>query len=81
VSYEPEDETATIFWQDASTGTERIARLKPWQHINKVPGIQHIARKNLLGKHLNGMREMLPGEFDFFPQTWTLPHDYAELRL
>jgi hypothetical protein len=67
VTYTPSNETAALFWQDGSTTSERVARLKPWQRINKVPGIQHIARKNLLGKHLNGMRELMPGEFDFFP--------------
>ena len=39
-----------------------------------------LARKNLLGLSLNGLQQALPALFDFYPQTWMLPAERADLR-
>lgn len=47
------------------------------QKINHYPGIYVIARKNLLGLNLMGMRNHFPDEYNFFPLTWMLPSQYS----
>lgn len=42
--------------------------------------MSELARKDRLGKNLQRMRRAFPADYDFFPATFTLPADYAELR-
>jgi hypothetical protein len=37
-----------------------------------------LSRKLLLGRNLMRMNKMLPNEYDFFPTTWGMPHDYKD---
>jgi hypothetical protein len=48
------------------------------QRVNQIPGIYNLARKNMLGRHLMRMGKLLPKEYDFFPDTYMLPHDYKD---
>jgi len=32
----------------------------------------------MLGRHLMRMQKILPDDFNFFPTTWMLPHDYKD---
>lgn len=32
----------------------------------------------MLGRHLMRMGKLLPKEYDFFPDTYMLPHDYKD---
>ena len=57
--------------------------LKKWLLINEriiFPGIYNLARKNFLGRHLTKMNKLLPNEFNFFPKTYMLPHDYKDFK-
>ena len=36
--------------------------------------------RNNLGNALMHFRKNFPGEYEFFPITWNLPQDYAELQ-
>ena len=38
-----------------------------------------LSRKNHLGNGLMQFRKKFPGEYEFFPITWTLPNDYPDL--
>lgn len=38
-----------------------------------------LSRKNNLGLALMQFRKKFPGEYDFFPLTWNLPGDFADL--
>ena len=38
------------------------------------------AKKTSLAKALNRMRTLFPSEFDFYPQTWTLPAQLESFR-
>ena len=51
----------------------------PHQRVNHFPGIYNLARKNMLGRHLMKMQQLLPDEYNFFPTTYMLPHDYNHL--
>lgn len=39
-----------------------------------------ISRKNFLAKNLDKMHKVHPNLYDFYPKTWTLPADYAQLK-
>jgi tubulin polyglutamylase TTLL6/13 len=47
--------------------------------MNHFPGMQAIYRKNSLGKNLNNLKALFPKEYNFYPQTWLLPHDAKQL--
>ncbi len=51
--------------------------LRPMQRVNHFPGIEQLARKKDLGRHLNSMRERFPADYAFYPQTWLLPEEYV----
>ena len=48
------------------------------QRVNHFPGIYNLARKNMLGRHLMKMKKLLPIDYNFFPMTYMLPHDYKD---
>ena len=39
-----------------------------------------LARKNNLCRNLMKMRKFSQSDYNFFPLTWSLPIDYAELK-
>lgn len=39
----------------------------------------NIYRKNYLGENLEKMRKAFPEQYSFYPKTWQLPRDFAEL--
>lgn len=45
-----------IFWTDFHVEADVIIKMHLFQKINHYPGIQNLARKNLLGLNLMGMR-------------------------
>lgn len=47
-----------------------------FQKISHFPGIHVLARKNLLGLSFMDMNKKFPKQYNFFPKTWMLPHDY-----
>ncbi len=67
-----------IAWWDGPPPIDLIAKLQPWQRVNHVPGIFNLARKNMLGNHLMKMAKQYPDEYNFFPLTFMLPHDYKD---
>lgn len=36
----------------------------------------NLARKDMMGRHLSRMNKLLPFDFNFFPNTYCMPHDY-----
>lgn len=61
-----------VYWSDAPVQPEQISKIKQWQRINAMPGIQALARKNNLAKNLMRMlkEKELKDEYNFFPKTW-----------
>ncbi|OMJ93524.1 hypothetical protein SteCoe_3500 [Stentor coeruleus] len=77
----PEDTKYDIFWQDNALSPENLAQLSTYQRINHFPGIQTISRKDELAKNLKSMQKIFPLAYNFFPKTWVLPRDFADLKV
>ena len=80
VSTDPNDIDCDIYWQDSSLNSENLAWFKSYQRVNHFPGMYAVARKDHLAKNLKAMKNMFPGHFNFFPQTWVLPRDFNDLK-
>lgn len=57
-----------------------IKKMHSHQRTNHFPGIYNLARKNMLGRHLMKMKKLIPADYNFFPTTYMLPHDYNDFR-
>lgn len=77
---DPEDLESDVYWQDSAITSETLAHFKSYQRVNHFPGMYAVARKDHLGKNLKAMKNMFPGEFNYFPATWVLPRDYNDLK-
>jgi tubulin polyglutamylase TTLL6/13 len=69
-----------IYWSDGAIQCDRLYRMKPYQRINHFPGMNILSRKNLFARNMLRMQKKFPDEYDFFPQTWLLPSEYADFR-
>jgi len=69
-----------ICWVDAGLSHERLMKMKAYQRINHFPGMNGIARKNLLARNLMKMQSKFPKEYDFFPKTWVLPAEALDFK-
>ena len=69
-----------IAWFDAPITEKFLKRMSPWQRVNHYPGMYNLTRKNMLGRHLMRMNNYLPFDYNFFPTTYCLPHDYKDLE-
>ena len=59
-STEEEIESCNVYWVDVASIGERMAKLRPWQRINHIPGMTNIARKARLAQNLEKMRREFP---------------------
>lgn len=80
ISNDAEDLECDIYWQDSSLNSENLTRFKSYQRVNHFPGMYAVARKDHLAKNLKAMKNMFPGHFNYFPQTWVLPRDFNDLK-
>ena len=82
LDYTPIDSFAfDVCWTDNAVKPETLAKMQPHQKINHFPGMYVLSRKNNLGRNLMRLRKYDPQEYNFFPHTFILPADYAELKL
>lgn len=70
-----------VMWSDNAVEPDRLTRMKPYQKINHFPGMYALARKNQLARNLGKMQRVHPEDYSFFPRTWLMPAEHAELRL
>lgn len=68
-----------LCWTDNHVKTELFVKMGTHQKINHFPGMGILSRKNNLGTNLMHFRKRFPADYEFFPITWSLPQDYAEL--
>lgn len=76
-----DDDLWDIKWQDSGFEIDKSAKsLRSIQCINHIPGMAYIYRKNLLSQSISRMKNIV-GEryYDFCPNTWILPRDFAKL--
>jgi len=72
ISYD-EEEDWDIYWIDGPIAPTFLLKMQAYQRCNHFPGMQALARKNLLAKNLLAMKKACPEHFNFFPKTWLLP--------
>lgn len=68
-----------IYWVDTSVSHARASALGPLQKLNHFVGMTLICRKASAASVLNRNLRFSAQAFDFFPASWTLPKDQAEL--
>jgi tubulin polyglutamylase TTLL6/13 len=73
VDQDDESESWDVFWTDSAIDSQQLFKMHHFQKINHFPGMEVLARKNLLAKGLMKMRKEFPEEYCFFPLTWLLP--------
>jgi tubulin polyglutamylase TTLL6/13 len=69
-----------IAWFDGPVSIKLLKDMNYNQRTNHYPGIYNLAKKNMLGRHLMKMQKLLPSDYNFFPTTYMLPHDYKDFR-
>ena len=78
---EMKDDNWSIAWIDGRViDFAWYKLLKPTQRVNHFPGIEYLARKKSLAKHLNIMYDIYPEMYDFYPRTFLLPEDANKLK-
>lgn len=75
-----ESDDWNLLWSDRSVTAERLMKMKIYQRINHFPSMYEITRKDTLAKNLNKIRKIMPDEYDFYPMSFYLPADSAEMR-
>ena len=53
---------------------------KVYQKVNHFPGMVNIYRKSNLARSMAKMTKINAKEFNFYPRTWVLPADHAEVQ-
>ena len=69
-----------VYWNDMWIDPDKLTSLKPYQKANHFPAMFQITRKTFLAKNLKRLQKMFPLEYNFFPKTWVLPSEVAQLR-
>jgi hypothetical protein len=59
---------------------ERVRDLGPLQKLNHFPDMTSICHKASSAEILKRMSRFFPREYQFFPQSWTLPRDLGLLH-
>lgn len=80
LSYD-EEEDWDIYWLDGPVAPNFLMKMHNYQRTNHFPGMQCLARKNLLAKNLMNMKKIVPSEYNFFPKTWLIPQDAKDFKL
>jgi tubulin polyglutamylase TTLL6/13 len=55
-------------------------KMQTHQRVNHFPGINCLARKNMLARNLNLLKKSFPSDYNFFPKTWVLPMDGKDFK-
>ena len=73
-----EDGDAGILWLDRRGTSDRLCSLRPHQKMNRFPGLAHLTQKATLSAFLYRARLAEPKAYDFYPRSWSLPHETPE---
>jgi tubulin polyglutamylase TTLL6/13 len=69
-----------LLWTDNAVEADLLGRMQQHQKVNHFPGMFALSRKNQLARGLLRMRRAFPCDYSFYPDTWLVPADLAELR-
>ena len=77
VKFKPGDATAILVWFDSINPptSEYIRKLSPWKVINRIPKANVLCKKIPLSILLNIAKSHFPDLYNFYPQTYILPHE------
>ena len=80
VSTDSDNTNFDLWWTDGAVETEKLSHMHSYQKINHFPGMYSLSKKNYLSRNLGKMRKTFPAEYSFYPLTWVLPAEFAELK-
>jgi len=66
-----------LIWSDSALPIDKIAELKSYQKVNHFAGMGEICRKDSLARNIWRIQRICPKDFNFVPQSWILPGEYA----
>ena len=69
-----------LLWIDSGINSSIISKLNPYQKVNHFEEMCSLSRKNYLAQNMMRIRKLMPGEYDFVPQTWILPAENVEFK-
>ena len=69
-----------IFWTDLSVSHQRVKALQPLQRLNHFPDMTRLCHKAEGASILKGMLRYFYAEYHFFPNSWQLPKETAQLH-
>lgn len=74
-----EKDSCPIVWYDTlKEQDDDMQGIRPWQIVNRLPGINYICRKAPLFRLLTRMSNKLPEIYNFFPKSYVLPNEYQQ---
>ncbi|EAY23447.1 Tubulin-tyrosine ligase family protein [Trichomonas vaginalis G3] len=71
---------APLIWWDGYIPPEEFCTVKPNQRINKIPQMDVLCYKSTLFQALNQMQTLFPQYYNFFPETFLLPHQFSDFQ-
>ncbi|KAJ3309445.1 Tubulin polyglutamylase ttll6 [Boothiomyces sp. JEL0838] len=69
-----------LYWIDTGVSLERVLDMKSFQKINHFPGMHEICRKDHLARKVGKLARIFPKDYNFFPKSWILPHDFMDFK-
>lgn len=80
ITKDEDHSSSFLIWSDTAVSVERIIELKTFQKINHFPSMGEICRKDNLARNMAKMQRAHPDEYNFIPQTWIIPAEYASFQ-
>ena len=73
---EEQKKTCHIVWFDTLKEADSdLICVRPWQLVNRIPGINCLCRKASLFRLLMRLNHEIPEIFNFFPKTFIIPQE------
>ncbi len=70
----------SVMWIDSGLNIDKTVRTcKSFQRVNHFPGMVNIYRKSNLTRSMYRMQRIHYEAYDFFPRSWVLPMEHAEV--
>ena len=76
----PDNPNFDLWWTDSAIEPDKLARMQAYQKVNHFPGMYALAKKNYLARNLTKLRKTFPQQYAFYPLTWVLPAEFADLK-
>ena len=77
-----ERDDSDVYWVVSELhAQQRLHKLRAGQTLSRIPGMHGAARKCSFSRVMTLASRLFPGQFDFYPQTWTLPDDMSRMQL